>query len=303
MNTVHLQYMIEIERTRSISQAAENLFIGQPNLSRILHEMEKSVGFCIFERNSKGARPTERGAVFLQHAKSILRELEQIDALGPRNPVPDRLRVCIPRSAPLLEAAAAYLAHLEGRSLNAVIRECHARTALELLANGEAEIGVIRFRAEYRDYFEEQSKSRGLSVQILSRYRYQLVMHASHPLAQRQTLSRGDLAGYTEIVHGDNFRVAGKSDELQRRRIYSVDRMSQVSLLEKVHGAYLWSSPLPPETLARWNLVQRRCTENPTAYHDALLCHPHYSMTEIESGFVQMVQQLYGEEKGISKMI
>ena len=34
MNTQHLQYIIEIERTRSISQAAENLFIGQPNLSR-----------------------------------------------------------------------------------------------------------------------------------------------------------------------------------------------------------------------------------------------------------------------------
>lgn len=28
MNTQHLQYIIEIERTRSISQAAENLFWG-----------------------------------------------------------------------------------------------------------------------------------------------------------------------------------------------------------------------------------------------------------------------------------
>ena len=28
MNTQHLQYVVEIERMRSISQAAENLFIG-----------------------------------------------------------------------------------------------------------------------------------------------------------------------------------------------------------------------------------------------------------------------------------
>ena len=54
MNTQHLQYLIEIERTRSVSQAAENLFIGQPNLSRILHEMEANLGFKIFERTSKG---------------------------------------------------------------------------------------------------------------------------------------------------------------------------------------------------------------------------------------------------------
>ena len=68
MNTQHLQYIIEIERTRSISQAAENLFLGQPNLSRILRDMEESAGFAIFERTSKGVRPTERGALFLQHA-------------------------------------------------------------------------------------------------------------------------------------------------------------------------------------------------------------------------------------------
>lgn len=299
MNTLHLQYIIEIERTRSISQAAENLFIGQPNLSRILHEMEKTVGFSIFERSSRGARPTERGAVFLQHAKSILRELEQIDALGPRNPVPNRLRVCIPRAATLVAATAAYLARLEQQSLDAVIRECHARRAMELLTSGETEIGVIRFRAEYRDYFEEQSKARGLSLQVLSRYRYQLLMHASHPLAQKQTISRSDLAGYPEIVHGDHFRVAGRNEELQRRRIYSVERMSQAVLLETIPGAYSWSSPVTTDILARWNLVQRRCSENPTAYHDALLLHPHYTMTEIESGFVQMVQQLYDGQKAI----
>ena len=76
MNTQHLQYIIEIERTRSISQAAENLFIGQPNLSRILHDVEQMLGFRIFERSTRGVRPTTRGTIFLQHAKSILRETE-----------------------------------------------------------------------------------------------------------------------------------------------------------------------------------------------------------------------------------
>ena len=81
MNTQHLQYIIEIERTRSISQAAENLFIGQPNLSRILHDVEQMLGFRIFERSTRGVRPTTRGTIFLQHAKSILRETEAIEAL------------------------------------------------------------------------------------------------------------------------------------------------------------------------------------------------------------------------------
>ena len=44
MNMKHIQYLVEIERVRSISQAAENLYIGQPNLSRILREVEEEVG-------------------------------------------------------------------------------------------------------------------------------------------------------------------------------------------------------------------------------------------------------------------
>jgi DNA-binding transcriptional LysR family regulator len=47
MNVKHLQYMIEIERVGSISQAAKNLYVGQPNLSRILKEVEDTVGFAI----------------------------------------------------------------------------------------------------------------------------------------------------------------------------------------------------------------------------------------------------------------
>ena len=75
--------------------------------------------------------------------------------------------------------------------------------------------------------------------------------------------------------------------------------MSQVALLEKIPGSYMWSSPMPLNTLERWNLIQRRCGEYPTAYHDALLYYPHYMMTEIESGFVQMVQRLYASPKTI----
>ena len=144
MNTQHLQYIIEIERTRSISQAAENLFIGQPNLSRILHEMEANLGFKIFERTSKGVRSTERGAIFLQHAKSIIRELERIDALGPRHPVENRLRICIPRAAFILDLTADYLNTLPtDQNLDSVVRECHARQAIQMLENGEVEVDLV----------------------------------------------------------------------------------------------------------------------------------------------------------------
>ena len=292
MNTQHLQYLTEIERVRSISQAAENLYIGQPNLSRILRELEESAGFPIFERTSKGVRPTERGEKYLQHARSILREMEAMDALGPRHPVANRFRVCLPRSGELFDLTARYLASLDPeRSLDASIRECHVRQALEMLASGEAELGIIRFRTEYREYFEEQTRQRELGFRILGKFRYQLVMAGRHPLAAKQTIVRADLAGFPEIVHGDTFRVHNMPEDAARRSVYTVDRLAQLSLLETLPDSYLWSAPLPGRELARWRLIQKVCQDNPVVYHDALIYTPQYAMTELESGFMEFLEQ------------
>ena len=58
MNILHLKYAVEVAKTKSISKAAENLYMGQPNLSRAIKELEESLGIVIFERNTKGITVT-----------------------------------------------------------------------------------------------------------------------------------------------------------------------------------------------------------------------------------------------------
>ena len=41
MNYIHLKYAVEIEKAGSVSKAAENLYMGQPNLSRAIKELEE----------------------------------------------------------------------------------------------------------------------------------------------------------------------------------------------------------------------------------------------------------------------
>ena len=43
MDLSHLRYAVEIARTHSISQAAENLYMGQPNLSRAIRDLESEL--------------------------------------------------------------------------------------------------------------------------------------------------------------------------------------------------------------------------------------------------------------------
>ena len=54
MNILHLKYAVEIAKTGSLNKAAENLYMGQPNLSRAIRELEAGLGITIFERTPRG---------------------------------------------------------------------------------------------------------------------------------------------------------------------------------------------------------------------------------------------------------
>ena len=85
MNTLHFKYAVEIEKTRSITQAAENLYMAQPNLSKAIKELENSLGITIFRRTSKGVIPTDQGMKFLACAKQILMQIDNMEAIASRN--------------------------------------------------------------------------------------------------------------------------------------------------------------------------------------------------------------------------
>lgn len=72
MNLLYLKYAVEVARTTSITKAAEALYMGQPNLSRAIKDLEEELGIKIFKRTSKGIVPTEEGEEFLGYARSIL---------------------------------------------------------------------------------------------------------------------------------------------------------------------------------------------------------------------------------------
>ena len=68
-NIQHLRYAVEVAKTGSISRAAENLFMGQPHLSKAIRELEEDMNITIFRRTPKGVEPTEQGEQFLEYAR------------------------------------------------------------------------------------------------------------------------------------------------------------------------------------------------------------------------------------------
>ncbi len=79
MNIEHLNYFAEVYRQKSISRAADNLYMSRPALSTAISKLEKTLGgVTLFERTSSGVIPTQAGEELFQSAQVILEEHSKI---------------------------------------------------------------------------------------------------------------------------------------------------------------------------------------------------------------------------------
>ncbi|WP_439596962.1 LysR family transcriptional regulator [Falsiroseomonas sp.] len=70
-------YLLAIEQSGSIRQAAERLNIAPSALQRRLRDVELDLGFALFERSPAGMRPTSAGEIFLGWVHRLCTDLER----------------------------------------------------------------------------------------------------------------------------------------------------------------------------------------------------------------------------------
>lgn len=71
-NLRHLRALREVAECRSISQAAERVFLSQPAITQAIAKLERQLDTKLFDRLSDGMRPTEAGRLFAQRVGQAL---------------------------------------------------------------------------------------------------------------------------------------------------------------------------------------------------------------------------------------
>lgn len=72
----HLVVALTVAEEGSAVAAADKLFVSQPAITRLVHELERIVEAPLFERTSTGMRPTPYAEPFLDHARSALSHIK-----------------------------------------------------------------------------------------------------------------------------------------------------------------------------------------------------------------------------------
>ena len=302
MNILHFKYAVEIAKTHSISKAAENLYMGQPNLSRAIKELEEHLGITIFRRTSRGITVTAEGEEFLQYANRIIAQVEQVEDIyinGKRKK--RQFSVCVPRTTYIAEAFTEMCNEMSTENpIEFFYKETNSMRTVSNVTKEEYNLGIIRYQSTFDKYFRNLFSEKKLISETISEFSYELVMSKHHPLAQKDIIDPQDLADYIEITHADPYvpsmpLIDVKKAELSEfvdKRIFVFERSSQFELLSKVHTTFMWMSPIPDEIKERYNLVSKEFAGNKRIYKDVLIYRKDYKLTELDNAFIEKLAEV-----------
>lgn len=95
MKLSQIEQIIEVADVGTISQAAANLFISQPNLSLSIKNAENELGVKLFTRTSSGVSLTQQGVEFVDRAKEILMQVDALEDACRQHNLPLRFELQI----------------------------------------------------------------------------------------------------------------------------------------------------------------------------------------------------------------
>ncbi len=75
MELRHLRYFVSVGEEQHFGRAAARLHVAQPAVSRQIQDLEKELGFLLFDRLPRGVRLNAAGQLFLSDARRILQDV------------------------------------------------------------------------------------------------------------------------------------------------------------------------------------------------------------------------------------
>ncbi len=308
MNLLHLKYAIEVEKTGSITQAAENLYMGQPNLSKAIKELETDMGIRIFKRTSKGVIVTRAGEELLIHAKSILAQINEIELLyKPENRNQVVMNISASRDSYAYYALLRFLNdRKKSKSVKINFQEYGGMDVIKSVMDSEYTLGIVHYKTVFENFFLNFLLSKNIEFEPLHTFDCMAIMSKKHPFADFQEVAYGDLAKYVQVAYEDlvippvSFMSLKKLNESRQTDNYVRvnDRSTQLALLNRISESFTVNSPLPESLLKQYGLVQRKCLQINYKLKDILIYAKGYKKSSYEKEFIR---QLYNVKNDLEE--
>jgi LysR family hca operon transcriptional activator len=200
MELRHLRYFVAVADAGSLTVAAQRLHTSQPSLSRQVRDLEDEVGTQLLTRRARGIDLTLAGRAFLDHARSVLSQVEAATEAARRVAHPAKpcftLGFLTGHELRWMPEALQIL-HDELPNVDVRISSQYSPLLADGLSKGRIDAAVLR-------------RERGvpeLAYRLLVKEPLMVILPTDHHLAALKAISPRDLVGETFVIVSDTAPV------------------------------------------------------------------------------------------------
>jgi len=206
---------VAVAETESLSLAAKaKLHTSQPSLSRQIRDLEKEIGALLLTRGARGIELTPAGRVFLDHARTVLSQVETATEAARRIAHPAKpcfvMGFLTGHELTWMPEALRILRD-ELPNVDVMISSQYSPLLADGLSKGRIDAAVLR----------REKGVPGLAFRLLIKEPLMVILPGDHHLAARQVISLGELVGETFVTVSHTAPVlrAAIDDYLKRSKI------------------------------------------------------------------------------------
>src|ERR1700722_15196377 len=193
MELRHLRYFIAVAEAKSLTVAARSvLHTSQPSLSRQIRDLENEVGAQLLKRGARGIELTAAGRAFLEHARSVLSQVEAATEAARRVAHPAKpcfsMGFLTGHEMTWMPEALRILRD-ELPNIDVMISSQYSPQLAEAIMKGAVGAGFLR----------RERGVPGLAFRTLVQEPLLVVLPSDHRLAKRKAISPAELVGETFV--------------------------------------------------------------------------------------------------------
>lgn len=196
MTLTELRYIVTLAQEQHFGRAAERCFVSQPTLSVAVKKLEEELGVSLFERSKTRVSPTPMGEQIVAQSQKLLEQAAAIKdiAQAGKDQLSGPIRVgaiytigpyLFPRFIPTLQKLAPEMPLYIEENYTAVLRE--------RLRKGDLDVIIISLPFTEAD----------VVTQKLYDEPFEILLPASHDLAEKEALDKKDLEKENMLLLGD----------------------------------------------------------------------------------------------------
>ena len=219
LKTRHIVLLVHLDEQRSVLRAARAANMTQPGASKLLNDLEESLGVALFKRHARGIEPTQYGEIMMRHARSALAEMDraQDEIAALRSGLAGQCTVgaVVSAGTNLAPKATALLKQQHPR-IRVRIEIDNSVALVDRLLKGELDVALARV--------QDSHGADELIFEPLAGETHHVIVRTGHPLAGKRGLDLADLVAQPWILPSPGSLLRDRIDSMFVQRSLGLPR-------------------------------------------------------------------------------